>query len=123
MWALGVKDNMLNLMILKLYLRPLAVLLIGVIIWVFLGVFIPAQMSGVVALSALVAGAIKLSSLVLLGSVLIATLLALYQIYILWQWERGATNCCFNCGGIVSQKYGRYGPYLHCLACGKNKSN
>jgi hypothetical protein len=80
-------------------------------------------MSGSAIFSALVSGAIKLSYLVLILSVCVASVLASYQTYLLFQWQRGSANCCHKCGGITTQKHGRYGSYLKCLACGKNKSN
>lgn len=38
-----------------------------------------------------------------------------------WRWYQGEGECCHSCGGMVSHKYGRYGPYFKCLACGVNR--
>jgi len=56
---------------------------------------------------------------VLIGA---ATLVGAYQTVRLWLWTQGKTDFCDNCGGMVSVRNGCYGPYAHCLACGKNTS-
>jgi len=53
----------------------------------------------------------------------IALLGFIWQTYRLWQWENGnIDNCCHVCGGIVSERSGRWGDYYKCLACGNNRS-
>tara|TARA_R110002049_G_scaffold29552_14_gene100439 strand:- start:6615 stop:6926 length:312 start_codon:yes stop_codon:yes gene_type:complete len=102
---------------------PMLVLILGVTISLFLSVFIPHQLSQSQIFTSIVNGAIKLAPLVLYSSLFISAIWSLIQTYQLWQWKKGNTEVCFNCGGLVTQKDGRYGAYSHCLACGKNRSN
>ena len=53
--------------------------------------------------------------------VLVALALFIVSMYRLWRWQQGKSDSCSICGGLVDQKYGRYGPYKHCLSCGKNQ--
>lgn len=40
----------------------------------------------------------------------------------LYRWESGeADGGCINCGGPMSHKDGRYGPYSKCLICGSKR--
>lgn len=53
----------------------------------------------------------------------LALLVFIWQTYRLWQFENGKIdNCCHVCGGIVSEKHGRWGAYYKCLACSNNRS-
>lgn len=45
-----------------------------------------------------------------------------YCFYRAWAWYNQRGELCHYCGGIVSEKSGRFGLYHHCLQCGKNKS-
>lgn len=38
----------------------------------------------------------------------------------LYRWEQGKGASCPSCGGMVTERDGRYGPYMKCLACGRN---
>ncbi|MCP5197559.1 MAG: hypothetical protein H6974_12380 [Gammaproteobacteria bacterium] len=112
---------MFDLMIFRLYLPAILVLVLGFLSWIILGVFIPYKMSNIPIFSELVTGSSKFSTIVFAISTMVAIYIAIYQTYTLWKWRRGSIGCCFSCGGIVAQKYGRYGLYEHCLACGKNR--
>lgn len=51
----------------------------------------------------------------------LSILILFWRTFILWKWESGnIDNCCQVCGGIVSEKHGRWGAYYKCLACGNN---
>ncbi|WP_431065702.1 hypothetical protein [Methylotuvimicrobium sp.] len=59
-------------------------------------------------------------SLLLLG---VACITFLYSTFLLWKWDKGeAAEMCHICGGIVTDRNGKYGPYYKCLACGANRS-
>ncbi len=46
-----------------------------------------------------------------------------YSTYRLLKWEKGEIlECCDFCSGLVKEKYGRYGAYHKCLACGATHS-
>jgi len=40
----------------------------------------------------------------------------------LFQWNKGKTEDCYYCGGIVDQKNGIYGFYYRCRICSKTRS-
>jgi len=47
----------------------------------------------------------------------------LYSSYRYWKWYNGDdSENCYVCGGMVTYKDGKYGPYYKCLGCGKNRS-
>jgi hypothetical protein len=53
----------------------------------------------------------------------LSILVFVWQAFRLWKW----TNCemgniCYYCGGIVTEREGRFGSYFKCLSCGKNRS-
>lgn len=58
-----------------------------------------------------------------LAMLVLGTLLFFYSTYRLWKWEKGeVSGCCDYCSGLVTEKYGRYGAYYKCLACGSTRS-
>jgi len=112
---------LLNQMLLRLFAVPLLLLLGALLALLFLGSFVPHQMNSTI-LAGLGQQAAELALPVFWGFVLAAVVTALYQGFQLWRWHQGKTDICDNCGGMVSMRNGRYGPYMHCLACGKNRS-
>lgn len=38
-----------------------------------------------------------------------------------WYLGKSKNNVCFNCGGIIEYRSGRFGEYTQCLGCGKRK--
>ena len=59
-----------------------------------------------------------------LGLFIIAVITMLWSTYRCITWCLGWHSfTCPHCDGIVSStKFGRYGPYVKCLACGRNTS-
>jgi len=84
--------------------------------------FIPNQVSSSPIFEKLVEESTKYAPIVLSVCILGSVVLALAQTYSYWRWTGGHTESCSNCGGMVTHKNGRYGFYVHCLACGKNRS-
>ncbi|TKB23855.1 hypothetical protein FCL47_20455 [Desulfopila sp. IMCC35006] len=110
-------------MLLNLYSKPLVSLLLGIVTYLFLAIFIPNGMSGSPLFQGLVDQSMKIAPLIFSLFCLVSIGWACIQTYKYWRWERGNAECCSSCGGIITQKFGRYGAYVHCLACGKNRSN
>lgn len=108
-------------MLINLYAKPLLIFILGIVAYLFLAIFIPTRMSGSPIFQKLVEQSAGIAPLTFSLFCLVSIGWATIQTYTYWQWERGNTECCSSCGGIVTQKYGRYGAYVHCLACGKNK--
>lgn len=94
----------------------------GIITWFIFDVVIPTKMADIEVLSKLVESSSELAPMILSLCCLVATIWALIQTYTLWQWSQGTIESCINCGAIVDQKYGRYGSYSQCIACGKKRS-
>jgi hypothetical protein len=112
---------MLDRMLLRLFALPLVLLLVALATLWLLGSFVPDQL-GNTLFAGLGQQAIGLSLpafLLLSGA---AAVIAAYQGFQLWRWHEGKTDCCHYCGGMVTVRDGRYGLYVHCLACGKNRS-
>lgn len=80
------------------------------------------QVSNLPIFEKLVEESIRIGPMVLLVCILVSVIWALAQTYSYWRWTGGHTDNCSNCGGMVTHKNGRYGFYVHCLACGKNRS-
>lgn len=59
-------------------------------------------------------------SLILLVLCLITFLFSSFRY---WKWYKGdESEVCHVCGGMITDKDGKYGPYYKCLACGSNRS-
>jgi len=109
-------------MLIKVFAIPFLLLLAALVVPWFLGHYVPSLFNGSPYLSGLdqqVAGLAIPAFSLLAGAAILA---CLYQGFQLWRWNQGRTDSCDNCGGMVSLRDGRYGPYYHCLACGKNRS-
>ncbi|MDD5277336.1 MAG: hypothetical protein PHR16_14805 [Methylovulum sp.] len=47
----------------------------------------------------------------------------LYASFLYWRWRDGKfQEICHVCGGMVVEKYGRFGAYSKCLACSATHS-
>ena len=108
-------------MLFSLFALPSLMLIFAFLGLYFFGHFVPGHFSGSAIFAGLANGSRALAPWV--GVALLLASLALFTVsfYRLWRWSQGNSDCCLTCGGIVDQKYGRYGPYKHCLACGKNE--
>ncbi len=113
---------MLDRMLLRLFGLPLLLLVMAPVALWFLGWFIPSQFHASPILNGLGQQVVGLALPACWALVGLATVVAIYQSARLWLWSSGKTDSCHNCGGMVSDRNGRYGPYVHCLACGKNRS-
>lgn len=93
---------------------------LGVLFACLLGIWLPAGLDGSF-LEPLAAQLSRFATLVL-ALVLVGTGVAtMWSLYRLRRWEIGKEPCCFQCGGMVRDLNGRYGPYQHCLNCGANR--
>jgi hypothetical protein len=108
-------------MLLRLFALPTFFLLLSFVGLYFLGDFIPHRLSGSAVLEGLASGSRTAAPLVGAALLLAAMVLFAVNFYRLWCWNRGKSDCCFTCGGMVEQKHGRYGPYKRCLACGNKQ--
>lgn len=110
-----------NRMLFRLFALPSFLLVLAFVGLHFFGDFVPDQFSGSAVLKGLADGSRAAAPWVGAGLLLASLVLFIVSFYRLWRWSQGNSDCCFTCGGIVDQKHGRYGPYKHCLACGKNQ--
>ncbi len=46
----------------------------------------------------------------------------MFQVYELWQWQKGKRYSYHSCGGLVALKNGRYGLYYKYYACSASRS-
>ena len=115
----------MKLMILRLYFIPIA-LVIGSFLSIYiLGIYIPNSFQGSVLFSKLSESAVFYAPRVFWIGIFLALLFAICPSFRLYKWGKGETDgteLCPRCGGLTSFKTGRYGPYMKCLACGKNTS-
>jgi len=44
-----------------------------------------------------------------------------YCAYRTWKWKNMEGELCHQCGGIVREKSGRWGPYVKCVGCGAKR--
>lgn len=114
----------MKLMVFRLYSISIALIIGSFLILYVLG-NISITFQGVVLFSKLSERAVIYAPSVFLISILLALLFAIYPSFRLYKWFKGETDgaeLCPRCGGLTSFKTGRYGPYMKCLACGKNTS-
>ncbi len=113
---------MQNRMLFKLFLLPIALLLGSIVSMFVLGNLLPSHFEAIPMFSKLSEQSLNsapwVGALLLLGSIVFFWI----SFARLWNWQKGSAASCSECGGMVDQKLGRYGRYLHCLACGKNES-
>ena len=110
---------MLERMLFRLYLPSVLVLIGGWILSYLFITTIPSTFAESKMLSALATKASLAGGNILWITYAAVALMALYSTYRFWSWSNGNECCCKKCGGVVSERNGRYGPYLKCLACSK----
>jgi hypothetical protein len=113
---------MLDRMLLRLFAVPLILLLSAPVALWLLGSYIPSEFAGKFIIDGLGQQAASLALPACWVLVGLATVVAIYQSVRLWLWSSGKTDSCHHCGGMISAREGRYGPYVRCLACGANRS-
>ena len=108
-------------MLFNLYLPPTVIILLGIMTAIaFYGLFTQIDIG---VLTPLLEQFWNISRWVAIAIITGGLGWFLVRTYALWKWHQGkARTICPNCGGMVSHRNGRYGPYIHCLACGKNTS-
>ncbi|MBT9100240.1 hypothetical protein KFZ76_21305 [Methylovulum psychrotolerans] len=110
--------NIETKMLIRLYALPILFLLGSLIVMTFIG---EEQESR------LLAGVFELLNNVALWLSLILFVLfvitGLYASFLYWRWHDGKSQkICHVCGGMVVEKYGRFGAYSKCLACSTTHS-
>lgn len=113
---------LLEKMLIRVFAIPCLLLFATLVVPWFLGYYVPSLFNGSPYLSGLNQQVVGLAIPVFWLLACAAILAFFYQGFQLWRWNQGSTDSCDNCGGMVSPRDGRYGPYYHCLACGKNRS-
>ena len=108
------------MMYLRVYLIPIVLLLGAASSNYILNTYIPTYFGNSQLFKKISVMSEELSPWVTSALIFSSVISFLYQTYELWQWEQGKRSCCPNCGGMVTYRNGRYGPYLKCLHCGKN---
>ncbi|WP_157933766.1 hypothetical protein [Alloalcanivorax mobilis] len=114
---------MSNRMLFRLFDFPILLLVLAIVGLHFLGDLVPNWFSGSAVLEGLANGSRAAAPWVASALMLASFFFFTVNCHRLWRWNQGNSDCCFVCGGIVDHKHGRYGPYKHCLACGKNQKN
>lgn len=102
---------LLDRMLLRLFAPALLLLLAALASLWFLGVFVPHQLDNTL-LAGLGQQALGLVRPVFFTFLAAAALTALYQGFQLWRWQKGKTDICHKCGGMVSMRSGRYELYM-----------
>lgn len=109
-------------MLFNLFLPAASLLVFSIIAMVSSSHFSSAELSNSSLFGAvpnMIATALAWASLALAA---LSLVFAFFSFFRLWKWSKNEVNSCSNCGGITTFKTGRYGPYDHCLQCGKNRS-
>lgn len=108
-------------MLIRLYSGPMILIFVAVFIALFLGYYIPSQFSDSLIFSKLADKASSVAPVVFIGILSLGILWAFFQTFILCRWYQGKSEACYNCGGPIKQKIGRYGAYFQCYGCGKRR--
>ena len=112
----------MTLMLIRLYLIPFALMLSSLLAAFILKIYIPTHMGGSLLFASLTSLSIQVAPWISIGLASFALIGFLIQTYSLWQWSQGQTDACLKCGGMVTYKVGRFGPYHKCFLCGGNTS-
>ncbi|MET4000544.1 hypothetical protein ABIE60_002557 [Marinobacterium sp. MBR-109] len=110
-----------NMMLMRVYAFPLLFIISAVVVRLVFDIWLPDRLADSSMLAALAVNIEIFSRWASLSLLALGVLSALYKSFNLWQWYQGNAESCDSCGGIVSERSGRYGPYYHCLACGRNR--
>ncbi len=107
--------------LIRLYKCPIIMLGLAVLLYLFLGFFIPSQLGDELLFSRLTDKAQSAAPVVSLAIIATAIMWAFYLSFLLWRSYNGKGESCDLCGGPVTPKIGRYGAYYKCLICGKGR--
>jgi hypothetical protein len=109
-------------MFIRLYIRPILFLLVAFILEIMGDIFQDNAFNNpkLTELSHIISTVLLWGSLAFLFLCLLSFLHSTYRY---WKWYNGNdAEICHVCGGMVTYKDGKYGPYYKCLGCGKNRS-
>lgn len=110
-------------MIFRMYKYPIVFLFGAIFVSLVLGFYIPLQLADNEIFSKVAESSRNITPDIVLLLLGLSFLSAVYSSFQLWKWERGKTDSCYHCGGIVEfRPVGKYSPHYRCLACGKNRS-
>ena len=116
-----ISINIMDMMILRLFKTSLYFLFLSVMSFLFLWIYIPSTLSGSTLFSKVIEMAQTAAPNVALIFLSLSALTAVFSAHKLWKWSKAETEVCYNCGGIVDLRSGRYGLYYKCLACNKGR--
>jgi len=110
-------------MFIRLYIRPFLLLLGALLFSIIDGDYQEnvSKPSSPIAVDQVIDMISLWGSLLLL---VLSCLTFLYSSFTYWKWYKGdETEVCHVCGGMITDKDGKYGLYSKCLACGTNRSS
>ena len=104
----------------KFYKLPLFILAIAILAHPFLTFLAPT--SDIPALRSIASQMLIFRNITTPFLFIASLITTIHCTWELWQLENGKSEGCYNCGGIVDMKNGRYGLYYKCRICNRTRS-
>lgn len=84
--------------------------------------YLPGKLGSNHMFSAVIESITKAGQWASLTMLAVGVIWAVYSSFRLYNWYKGNSETCYDCGGLTTQRNGRYGLYHKCLACGSTRS-
>lgn len=105
----------INTLEMRLFTKPIAIAAMSPVAYVALAYWVPHQLGVSQIFKYVVEVAQNYAGTASLGVLAWASLVFLYRVYEIWQWENGYTPCCPRCGMMMRERSGRYGWFWGCI--------
>jgi hypothetical protein len=101
----------------RVWIRPLLLLGLGLLAYLFAAVLVPIELSEVAMLSEVVTLSENVAPIVFVAFLLWATGALMYRYWQVKRWQVGRANGCGRCGGPTIAKWVDHSVYAYCLHC------
>lgn len=112
----------MNKMLIQLFLMPMVLSFSSTAVLHISTSYLPERLGSNYMFSAVIESITKAGAWASLAMLAVGLIWAVHSSLRLYNWYKGNSEACYNCGGLTTQRDGRYGLYHKCLACGSTRS-